>query len=249
MPRLNRMYAFLRCLMLVLSGVILVSGLVVFGLGLFLRYGAATFVQVMGSFTAQLVTISYVCMCVGTVLGLVGLIGWVGAWKERRCLILSYFCIVSTMFVAEVAGVIFMLVYRDEVEGVIRGASKESLRTSYLGPTATDPISTAWNSIMVHYKCCGFENSTLDFTDSVFSANTGLIYPKTCCVDPKSAACDGLDTSKTLIHPVSCITRLTSVIRGQSVIYGSIISGVFVSQLASMIASVVLYVRLGNLSY
>ena len=37
-----------------------------------------------------------------------------------------------------------------QVEVMIRGASKDSLRMSYMGPTASDPISTAWNTIMVH---------------------------------------------------------------------------------------------------
>ncbi|KAL1005792.1 hypothetical protein UPYG_G00064060 [Umbra pygmaea] len=249
MPRLHHMYALLRYLMLILSGVILLSGLVLFGLGVWVRYGAATSVLVMGSVSGQLAIISYVCMCTGTLLVLLGVIGWVGAWKEHRCFIMLYFISLSTMFVAEGAGVIFMLVYQNVMEDTIRRASKESLQTSYLGQTAADPISRAWNTIMVHYKCCGFDNSTLDFSKSVFSSNTGLLYPRTCCVDQKNIACDGLDTSHTLIHPVSCVTILIKVIRDQSVIFGSIISGIFVSELASMIVSVVLFVRLGSLYY
>ncbi|KAM9489724.1 uncharacterized protein ACWYII_002710 isoform 4-T4 [Salvelinus alpinus] len=184
----------------------------------------------MGSFSAQLVTISYVCMCLGAILSLLGFIGCYGAWSENRCLIMLYFFIVSMMFTAEVTGVIFILVYKDLVEVTIRGASKDSLRMSYMGPTAADPISTAWNTIMVHYKCCGFDNSTADFKNSVFSANTGLLYPKTCCVDLTSSACDGLDTTQGLIHPKSCITKLINVIQDQSVIFGSTASGICVME-------------------
>uniref|UniRef100_A0A674CSM1 Tetraspanin n=1 Tax=Salmo trutta TaxID=8032 RepID=A0A674CSM1_SALTR len=249
MSRLHHLYGLLRYLMMLLSGIIFVSGLVLFGLGVWIRYGAATFVQVMGSFSAQLVTISYVCMCLGAILSLLGFIGCYGAWSENRCLIMLYFFIVSMMFAAEVTGVIFILVYKDLVEVMIRGASKDSLRMSYMGPTAADPISTAWNTIMVHYKCCGFDNSTADFTNSVFSANTGLLYPKTCCVDLTSTACDGLDTTLGLIHPKSCITKLINVIQDQSVIFGSTASGICVMELASMMVSVVLFVRLGNTYY
>uniref|UniRef100_A0A4W5Q5D9 DAN domain family, member 5 n=1 Tax=Hucho hucho TaxID=62062 RepID=A0A4W5Q5D9_9TELE len=134
------------------------------------------------------------------------------------------------MFAAEVTGVIFILVYKDLVEVTIRGASKDSLQMSYMGPTAADPISTAWNTIMVHYKCCGFDNSTADFKNSVFSANSGLLYPKTCCVDLTSTACDGLDTTQGLIHPKSCITKLINVIQDQSVIFGSTASGICVME-------------------
>ncbi|KAM9489721.1 uncharacterized protein ACWYII_002710 isoform 1-T1 [Salvelinus alpinus] len=230
MSRLHHLYGLLRYLMMLLSGIIFVSGLVLFGLGVWIRYGAATFVQVMGSFSAQLVTISYVCMCLGAILSLLGFIGCYGAWSENRCLIMLYFFIVSMMFTAEVTGVIFILVYKDLVEVTIRGASKDSLRMSYMGPTAADPISTAWNTIMVHYKCCGFDNSTADFKNSVFSANTGLLYPKTCCVDLTSSACDGLDTTQGLIHPKSCITKLINVIQDQSVIFGSTASGICVME-------------------
>uniref|UniRef100_A0A8C7I7U0 Tetraspanin n=1 Tax=Oncorhynchus kisutch TaxID=8019 RepID=A0A8C7I7U0_ONCKI len=200
-----------------------VSGLVLFGLGVWIRYGAATFVQVMGSFSAQLVTISYVCMCLGAILSLLGFIGCYGAWSENRCLI---------------------LLVRDREsqttpsprpicsEGPLL-TRVDSLRMSYMGPTAADPISTAWNTIMVHYKCCGFDNSTDDFKNSVFSANTGLLYPKTCCVDLTSTACDGLDTTQGLIHPkVGCITKLINVIRDQSVIFGSTASGICVMEVS-----------------
>ncbi|XP_023997906.1 tetraspanin-1 isoform X2 [Salvelinus sp. IW2-2015] len=143
MSRLHHLYGLLRYLMMLLSGIIFfphgtpssirrsynlviltlwsissplqVSGLVLFGLGVWIRYGAATFVQVMGSFSAQLVTISYVCMCLGAILSLLGFIGCYGAWSENRCLIMLYFFIVSMMFTAEVTGVIFILVYKDLV--------------------------------------------------------------------------------------------------------------------------------------
>ncbi|XP_023997908.1 tetraspanin-1 isoform X4 [Salvelinus sp. IW2-2015] len=116
MSRLHHLYGLLRYLMMLLSGIIFfphgtpssirrsynlviltlwsissplqVSGLVLFGLGVWIRYGAATFVQVMGSFSAQLVTISYVCMCLGAILSLLGFIGCYGAWSENRCLIM-----------------------------------------------------------------------------------------------------------------------------------------------------------------
>uniref|UniRef100_A0A3B4EAA5 Tetraspanin n=1 Tax=Pygocentrus nattereri TaxID=42514 RepID=A0A3B4EAA5_PYGNA len=160
-------------------------------------------VMVMGSFTSQLLTSSYICMGVGGALCLLGMIGCSGAWTQNRWLILLYFFIVSMMFIGQIVGTIVVILYKDVVTSMIREASKESLMTAYMGPAATDPISRAWNSIMIEYKCCGFENSTDDFKSSIFGINTGLLYPKTCCVDMNSPECNGLDTTPSLIHHIS----------------------------------------------
>ena len=52
----------------------------------------------------------------------------------------------------------------------------------------------------VQNKCCGFDNSTEDFKNSVFSTNTGLLYPKACCVNMKDPTCDGLTIEEGLLH-------------------------------------------------
>ncbi|KAM6972445.1 tetraspanin-16-like [Aplochiton taeniatus] len=221
MPRLQRSYCFLRFLMLLLSGLIFVSGFSLFGLGVWVRYGAAAFIQVMGSFSEPLVTGSYICMGVGGGLCILGLIGTAGAWKEHRCLIML-------------------------VNLLISGASKKSLLTSYIGPTSADPISATWNAIMIQYKCCGFDNSTEDFKLSVFSHNTGLLYPKTCCVDMSDITCDGTATDAHLLHKKSCRAKLIKMIQEKSFIIGSTVAGICVMELFSMIVSVVLFVRLGS---
>ncbi|KAI4896441.1 hypothetical protein NFI96_026904, partial [Prochilodus magdalenae] len=177
-----------------------ISGLVLFCLGAWIKFGAASFIEVMGSFSGQLLTSIYINMGVGSALCLLGLLGCCGACTHNRCLILLYFAILSVMFIGQMVCTILVLLYKDVVTSMIQAASKESLMTMYMGPAATDPISKAWNSIMTKYKCCGFENSTHDFRRSIFATDTGLLYPKTCCVDMKSPACDGLDTTPSLIH-------------------------------------------------
>ncbi|KAL6481785.1 hypothetical protein MHYP_G00098650 [Metynnis hypsauchen] len=245
MDRLNFGYLFLRYLMILLSCVILISGLVLFCLGIWIKYGAASFIEVMGSFSSQLLTSSYICMGVGGALCLLGIIGCSGAWTQSRWLILLYFFIVSMMFIGQIVGTIVVILYKDMVTSMIREASKESLMTAYMGPAATDPISKAWNSIMIEYKCCGFEKSTDDFKSSIFGINTGLLYPKTCCVDMNSPECNGLDTTPSLIHQQSCMEKLIEIIKDKSVIISAIAATVCIMQLASMIISVVLFVRLG----
>ncbi|XP_046871484.1 tetraspanin-16-like [Hypomesus transpacificus] len=249
MARLHHTYAIMRNLLLLLSSILILSGLVLLGMGVWIMYGAATFVQVMGSFSVHLVTLSYICIGVGGVLALLGTVGYLGAKKENRCLILLYFSVVTTLFIAELMGTITVLFYKDLVEFTIREASKKTLMTAYIGPASTDPISSAWNSVMIKNKCCGFDNSTEDFKNSVFSTNTGLLYPKACCVNMKDPTCDGLTIEEGLLHQASCLSKLVTVIKEQSVIIGSTAAVICIMELVSMIVSVVLFVRLGNVYY
>ncbi|CAB1341941.1 unnamed protein product, partial [Coregonus sp. 'balchen'] len=243
MARHDKLYTWMRYLMLLLCVILVISGVVLLGLGAWIRYGAATFVDVLGPYSSQLIYISYICIGMGSVLSFTGLIGCCGAWKENRffimlvrdnscavifkapdnnCLTVLYYCrvfffIVTMLFVAEIIGTIFVLTYRNLVSLMVRDASKNSLMTAYMGPAATDPISTAWNTVMIKFKCCGFENTTVDFKGSVFSTTTGLNYPKTCCVNKTLADCDGITITPSMIQP----------------------------QLSSMILAMVLFVKLG----
>ncbi|XP_019906126.2 tetraspanin-16 isoform X2 [Esox lucius] len=212
---------WMRYLMLLLCVILVISGFVLLGLGAWIRYGAATFVDILGPYSAQLLYISYICMGMGSALSFTGLIGCCGAWTENRVFILLFFFIVTMLFVAEIIGTIFVLAYQDLVTLVVRDASRNSLKTVYMGPAATDPISTAWNTVMIQFKCCGFENSTVDFKGSVFSKATGLNYPKTCCVNKTVADCDGVSITPTLIQSQSCFVQVITVIREQSIILGS----------------------------
>ncbi|XP_035603698.1 tetraspanin-16-like isoform X1 [Oncorhynchus keta] len=245
MARHDKLYRWMRYLMLLLCVILVISGFVLLGLGAWIRYGAATFVDVLGPYSSQLIYISYICIGMGSVLSFTGLIGCCGAWKENRFFIMLFFFIVTMLFVAEIIGTIFVLTYRNLVSLVVRDASKNSLMTVYMGPAATDPISTAWNTVMVKFKCCGFENSTVDFKGSVFSTTTGLNYPKTCCVNKTLADCDGITITPSLIQPQSCFGKVITVIREQSVILGSAAGCICMMELSSMILAMVLFVKLG----
>ncbi|XP_071031748.1 tetraspanin-1-like [Oncorhynchus clarkii lewisi] len=246
MARHDKLYTWMRYLMLLLCVILVISGFVLLVLGAWIRYGAATFVDVLGPYSSQL---SYICIGMGSVLFFMGLIGCCGVWKENHFFIMLFFFIVTMLFVAEIIGTVFVLTYRNLVRLVVRDASKNSLMTANMGPAAKDPISTAWNTVMVRdgekFKCWGFENSTVDFKGSVFSTTMGLNSPKTCCVNKTLADCDGITITPSLIQPQSCFGKVVTVIREQSVILGSAAGCICMMELFSMILAMVLFVKLG----
>ncbi|XP_041961295.1 tetraspanin-16-like isoform X1 [Alosa sapidissima] len=248
MSRLQNLYSVMKYLMMILSGIILISGFVVLGVGIWINIGTNNFVKSVGDFSSQLGIISTVCTVAGAGLSLLGFIGCYGAWAEKRTLILVYFVTVSLLFLAEIAMALMVIIYRNRVEDFIRKASKETLLESYKGPTAQDGISVGWNAIMTTFKCCGVENSTLDFVGSTFTNVTGLLYPKTCCVDMEDPSCDGLNTTPSLLHPDSCDVKMMFT-KSQSLILGSTAAVICVLELGSMMISAALYVRLGHSAY
>uniref|UniRef100_A0A8C9RKM2 Tetraspanin n=1 Tax=Scleropages formosus TaxID=113540 RepID=A0A8C9RKM2_SCLFO len=228
MAHLQPLYALLRYLMLGVTVIIMISGLVTVIFGLWMKYGTTSFVAALDSYSMQLFTESYIYMGTGSTVILIGAIGFCGALKENRWLILLFFFIVTSMFIAEVVGVILVLVYSDKVRKLDEITSKQSLLKDYMGSSAFDPISEAWNVIMLKYKCCGFYNKTQDFQNSWFSSTTGLKYPKTCCIDMNSSTCNGVNISESLIHPEGCFIKLAKQFQNQSVMIGSIASAICV---------------------
>ncbi|KAL2086121.1 hypothetical protein ACEWY4_017180 [Coilia grayii] len=249
MAGLHNLYVLMKYLMMILSFIILVSGLVLLGVGIWINVGTTSFIKSVGEFSSQLGIVSNILAVAGAGLSLLGFIGCYGAWAEKRSFILVFFVVVSLVFLAEIVMALIVLIYQQKVANIIREASKQTLIHSYKGPGATDAISVAWNALMLTFKCCGVENTTSDFVGSTFTNNTGLLYPQTCCVNPASPSCDGVNTSPGILHTSSCDVKIIHFMKSQSIIMGSTAAVICVLELAAMMISVVLYVRLGSSGY
>ncbi|XP_062875028.1 tetraspanin-16-like [Trichomycterus rosablanca] len=239
----SKRYMWIRGLMIFFCTLMAFSGILLLGVGVWLVCGATIFVTVLGTYSAQL-NISYICIGMGAVLTLTSFIGTSGAWKENRCFLMLFFFIVTALFVGDFVSFILFLVYRELVSVMVLQASRKSLKEMYMGPAAADPISTAWNTVMIKFKCCGVENSTQDFRDSVFHKTTGLNYPITCCVDKTLPACDGMKIEPNLIQPVSCYSKLVAVIKEHSAVLGAAVGIICLTELAVMSLTIVLFLKL-----
>ncbi|XP_018594791.1 tetraspanin-18-like isoform X2 [Scleropages formosus] len=192
MARIEKLYHCLRVLMMALCGIIFLSGFAFLGFGAWMKHDSFYYAKVTGLFFEHLVNLAYICLGMGALLCLVGITGFCAAMKENWCLITLSFSSLAVLFCTKIFGTIFVFAYRDLSVVIVRDVGKKSLQTAYMGPAATDPVSTVWNTIITTYECCGFENSIVDFEKSVFSTTTGLKYPKICCVDKNSNKCNEL---------------------------------------------------------
>uniref|UniRef100_A0A8C9SR14 Tetraspanin n=1 Tax=Scleropages formosus TaxID=113540 RepID=A0A8C9SR14_SCLFO len=233
MARIQKLYHCLRLLVMVLCGILFLSGFAFLVFGGWVKFDSIYNVKVMGLFYEYLDHLAYIYMGMGVLLCLVGLTGFCAAKKENWCLITLFFFTVTVLFCTKVVGItIFLIVLTFQGVKMVREMSKKSLQTAYMGPAATDPVSTVWNTIITKYECCGFENSIVDFEKSVFSTTTGLKYPKICCVDKNSNNCI---SAIWVVSPQSCFGKLMGGIEEKFTVIGGTVIGICVVEVLSLV--------------
>ncbi|XP_030050567.1 tetraspanin-1-like [Microcaecilia unicolor] len=187
--RLRNFYTCLKYMMFCFNTIIFVSGGILLGLGIWIRYGGILFSKILGSYAVHFLNIGYFCIVVGLMLTVLGFLGCLGAMKESRFLLLMFIMTMMAIFIAKIAAAVLALAFTQMVEGILREKGPKSLKEYYVDNVKDDAVSGSWNSVMQRLKCCGFNNYT-DFSNSVFVNKTGLLYPKACCTTPDSSVCE-----------------------------------------------------------
>ncbi|XP_063069979.1 tetraspanin-16-like [Engraulis encrasicolus] len=245
----QRVYKCLKYSLLFTCTVIFLSGILLISIGAWIRYGAVALVDLMGDYSVQLVNLSYICMAMGGIVSLTSLTGCAGACKDNRCFLTMFFIVMVMWLVAQAVGIVVIMVYHNSVGVMVHSTFKDSLKKVYLGVSAADPISSAWNVVMKKFQCCGLDNTTTDFVGSTFTQTTGLAYPTTCCANLTSPSCDGFTIMPGLIHSESCFEKVINVIKKESMVLGASVGGMGFIEIASMVFSMTLFMKLGSMRY
>ncbi|KAG6930341.1 tetraspanin 16 [Chelydra serpentina] len=217
-------YATLKTVMICLNAIIFVVGCTLVGLGLWIKLGSASFVRVLGSTSVYFAHVGYFCIVAGGMAAVLGFMGCRGAVKENRCFLLTYFLIMLVIFVAEVAAAIVVFAFTPFAHSIVLDKSLTALKKKYSGYKHDDIVSHGWNAFMLKLKCCGVHNYT-DFSGSAFQIRTNLTYPKSCCKDPTSSACNGRNVSSVVINQEGCFRKLVSLIQEKSLLLGGAATG------------------------
>ncbi|KAH1176357.1 hypothetical protein KIL84_021091 [Mauremys mutica] len=180
-------------------GVLEAVGCTMVGLGLWIKLGSASFVRVLGASSMYFAHVGYFCIVVGSMVVVLGFMGCWGAVRENRCLLLTYFLIILVIFIAEITAAVVVFAFTSFARSIVLDKSLAALKKKYSGYKHDDIVSYGWNALMLKLNCCGVQNYT-DFAGSAFQIRTNLTYPKSCCKDPTSSACDGRNVSSVVIN-------------------------------------------------
>uniref|UniRef100_A0A8C3FDD3 Tetraspanin 16 n=1 Tax=Chrysemys picta bellii TaxID=8478 RepID=A0A8C3FDD3_CHRPI len=176
----------------------------------------ASFVRVLGATSVYFAHVGYFCIVAGSMVVVLGFMGCWGAVKENRCLLLT------------VSALEFHPAFTTR-------AFDSNRRVKHTSPLVKSPFEQRRTEEILPWplNCCGVHNYT-DFSGSAFQIRTNLTYPKSCCKDPTSSACNGRNVSS------GCFRRLVSLIKDKSLLLGGAATGAAVLEVSLTQVSLVL---------
>lgn len=149
----------LKCLkytMCVVNFIFFVCGATVFGLGIYLMT-FSRFASLLP--TLQAMNIANTLFITGIIITCVSFLGFLGALKENRCLLISFFVLLFILMLVELASACLLLMYERQIEKFIDEDLKTGLdksKKSRLNGTTDDD----WDKVQKTFLCCGISNHT-----------------------------------------------------------------------------------------
>ncbi|XP_065106379.1 tetraspanin-9 [Paramisgurnus dabryanus] len=163
----------LKCLkytMCVVNFIFFICGAAIFGLGTYLMT-TSRFASLLPSLQAM--NIANSLFIIGIIITCVSFLGFLGALKENRCLLISFFILLFLLMLAELAMACVLLVFEGEVDKFIEKDLKKGLNGSLTNRQQNKTTEDDWDTVHKTFQCCGIYNYT-DWKTWV---------PDSCCKD------------------------------------------------------------------
>uniref|UniRef100_A0A8C3VD41 Tetraspanin n=1 Tax=Catharus ustulatus TaxID=91951 RepID=A0A8C3VD41_CATUS len=161
----------MKYLMFIFNVLVFVGGTCLAGMGVWVAVDPAGFQDIVAA-RAVLSAGAWLLLAVGIALSLLGFLGCCGALRRSRPLLLLFFILVSLVFLTQLIGAVLFLPEQFLSE----------LQRNYGGDEGAEIFSTAWNTLMVTFSCCGVLGPEDFGNGSRFQElNPGMPWPRACC--------------------------------------------------------------------
>lgn len=160
----------LKCLkytMCVANLLCFMCGIAVLGLGVYMMvtFKLTALIPSLASLNlANMLLIS------GIVITCVSFLGFLGALKENRCLLLTFFLLLFLLMLVELTAACLLLMYEGEISHWVESDLQVGLNNA---KNNSDISKSEWDLVQQTFKCCGMKNSS-DWEPTV---------PLSCCAD------------------------------------------------------------------
>ena len=172
--------------------IILLFGLVIVGVGTWLELQYKSLKEALDS--SRLNYGPYLIICVGVLVSLIALCGFVGVKGKNTINKYSlglYIILAFIVVLGQMAGAMATFVFREQVESIASEALNETLKyygtDSEVGTLVTD----LWNNLQQDNGCCGV-NGARDWIGEI--RNESVTFPSSCCRNTTDLLC-GLDAA------------------------------------------------------
>ncbi|XP_026178010.1 leukocyte surface antigen CD53 [Mastacembelus armatus] len=159
----------LKCLkytMCVANFLCFLCGVAVLGFGVYIMVNFE-----MAALTPTLATfkVANALLISGIIITCVSFLGFVGALKENRCLLLTFFLLLFLLMLVELTAACLLLMYEAKISELVQTDLKKGLDQVKQKPGNSSAVM--WDLVQQQLDCCGVENVT-DWGEKV---------PESCC--------------------------------------------------------------------
>uniref|UniRef100_H3AZH9 Tetraspanin n=2 Tax=Latimeria chalumnae TaxID=7897 RepID=H3AZH9_LATCH len=242
---MEKILTCLKYLMFLFNFLIFVGGICLLAVGIWVVTNPDGFQNIVTA-NPLLYTGAYIILSVGGILAVLGFLGFWGAIRENKCLLILFFLLILVIFIVELVGAILALAFRKQIK-------KEyfvfELQKSYKGDNSTDALTKTWNTIMIAFNCCGALGPE-DFGNGsrFYELYPGIVVPDACCKrDNPVFSGKILDQAQCLqkhtdyINSQGCFNTIAKVLKKFIHIVGGISLGVLLIEMFAMLLALCLY--------
>ncbi|KAH8334968.1 hypothetical protein KR074_012375, partial [Drosophila pseudoananassae] len=145
----------------------------------------------------------YVLLGIGILITLGAFFGCWGVCRESQCFLVSFFCVILVVMVAQIAAGAWAYHNQDKLDDIIRAAVKSTVQHEY-GQSTMSSQTVTFDALQKNLKCCGADGpgdwatsrfNNVDRTNiveiAVSSMNVFYNIPESCCKeDLKDNECE-----------------------------------------------------------
>lgn len=225
----------------VANTVILIGGIVVFSVGIWTLADRSFMERLLGS--DLYVNSASILIATGIIVTIISFLGFLGAIKEIKCMLLTFFIILFMIFITMLVGGILGYVFRSEVD---ERMYSEMLMTIKLYQNDTQ-VTDAWDAVQSVFKCCGMSMDKSPGYEVWSKRNThfGGIYkiPATCCKTKDDGLRDRCqkDPNESNAYLEGCYEKMKEFVLKHAKIVGGIGIGIASLLLVGMALSCALF--------
>ncbi|KAM9528909.1 tetraspanin-9-like isoform 1-T1 [Salvelinus alpinus] len=165
----RRCLCCVKYLMFVFNLIFWLGGCGLFGVGVWLSFTQSEFSSLPLSFPS--LSAANLLLVAGGVTMVTGFLGCLGALKEQRCLLMTFFVILLLLVLTEVTLTLVLHIFHNELDT----KAQDELRKGMKDYLTDEGLKKSWDNVQKMFKCCGVTNKT----DWYLVINGTLPY--SCC--------------------------------------------------------------------
>lgn len=220
--------------------IIWICGIAVLGVGIYSRIKVGKFDSILDDSTIP--SAANLFIAAGCFVMIIGFLGCCGAWKENKCLLISYAIALILIFVLEIAAGIYAFTKKDDVKDSLRDGLDKAIReTYYFGTKADEAITDALDWFQENVECCG-SNGPKDWLNSKWGNDTTNAksidrnFPDSCC----KVVTDGCAKNTNVSWPLGCIEQGEKYLKDHMAEIGGVGVGIAFVQILGIVFAILL---------